>query len=36
MVIIASCLSVSVFFTGDFNSIGEYSSDNDKILARSS
>ena len=35
MMIVASCVLVSVFSTGDFSSVGEYQSDNDKILARS-
>lgn len=35
MMIVASCLLVSVLSTGDFSSVGEYLSDNDKILTRS-
>ena len=35
MMIVASCLLVSVLSTGDFSSVGESPSDNDKILARS-
>tara|TARA_B100000674_G_scaffold424570_1_gene377782 strand:+ start:504 stop:617 length:114 start_codon:yes stop_codon:yes gene_type:complete len=35
MVIVTACVIVSVLFTGDFSSVGEYQSDNDKILARS-
>ena len=34
-VIVTACVLVSVLFTGDFGSVGEYQYDNDKILARS-